>query len=314
MESVLVQTFVKFNRRTPFLKNSRNNSFQSFIDAGLKNNLEVYLSRFDLYDPKRKLIRTAWAHKDRWEKVKDKSVDLVFYRGRNVDAKKIGKRITNLKMNLVNHPEIEQVCDDKIYTNMVFPEFTPKTFLINDHNQLNQALKYITTKKVVLKPRFGSYGKDVMVIDKSKLRNGITKNTLLQEFIESSNGVSKINIKGRHDIRVMMIDGKIDHCYARMPKRGHYLGNMEFGASKRFFPKYKLPADILKKLSLIDKEFKLYKTRIYSADFLMDSNNKAWLIELNSKPDTLHYEGEESLRDKYYFNICQSLKKSIKNI
>ena len=190
----------------------------------------------------------------------------------------------------------------------------PKTFLINNHYELQNSLKNIKTEKIVLKPRYGAYGKGVIIIDKKDLRNGIKKDTVLQEFIDSSKGIDELKIKGYHDLRCIIIDGKIDHCYLRMPKKECLLGNMRYGAKKIRIDNDDLPNIIREKISFIDKKMKVFDNRVYSADFLVDQNRKPWLIELNSKPGTFYYDNALRIRERYHFNLTKSIRNYIDNI
>ena len=315
MNTVFVQTRVSFDHRKPFLNYRRNESFSSLIERGKKNDLNVILSRINFYNKNKKTIRMGWTIENgKWKKVKDQKFDIAFYRGKNKEALKFAKYIKKLNYPLLNHYRLENICNDKILTNIIFSNLTPKTFLINNHYELHKSLKLIKTDKVVLKPRYGAYGKGVIIINKKDLKNGIRKDTVLQEFIDSSNGIKELNFNGYHDLRCMIIDGNIDHCYVRLPRRNSLLANARLGAKKFYIDNEDLPNYILQKIRFIDSKLKLFGTRIYSADFLVDENKKPWLIELNSKPGTFYYDNALRIRDRYHFNLGKSLKNYIDNI
>ena len=315
MDSIFVQTRVSFDRVKPFFEQRRNESFASLAKQAEKNDLNLILSRISFYNKNKKGLSIGWIFEnDKWKKVKDQKFNLVFYRGKNKEALKFARRIRKLNYSLRNHYKLENICNDKILTSTVFPRLMPKTFLINNHYELQKSLKLIKSEKIVLKPRFGAYGKNVIIIDKKDLRNGIKKDTVLQEFIDSSNGIKELNFKGYHDLRCIIIDGKIDHCYLRLPRKDSFLGNMSHGAKKFYVDEDDLPFYIMKKIEFIDRKMKLFGTRVYSADFLVDKNKRPWLIELNSKPGTFYYDNALRIRDKYHFNLTKSLKDFIDSV
>ena len=315
MDSVFIQTRVSFDRNKPFFEDRRNESFAGLIEQARKNDLNVFLSGINLYNKNKENVNIGWIFEnEKWFKVKNQKFDLIFYRGKNKEALKFAKYIKKLNYPLLNHYRLENICNDKILTNIIFPNLTPKTFLINNHYDLQRSLKLIKTDKVVLKPRYGAYGKGVIIINKKDLKNGIKKDTVLQEFIDSSNGIKELRLKSYHDLRCMIIDGKIDHCYVRLPRRNSLLANARLGAKKFYINNEDLPSYILQKIKFIDSKMKLFGTRIYSADFLVDENKKPWLIELNSKPGTFYYDNALRIRNKYHFNLGKSLKNYIDNI
>ena len=311
MKSVLVVTFPKFNRSEPFIKSRRNNSFSDLLVQANKIGMSMCLSRFEDINPKTKVVVRAWVYDKAWKKIFNQRFDLVLYRGKNATFHYVDAILNKYNLPVINHPKIETLCDDKLYTSLVFPEIMPTTFLINNHYESLNALYFIKTNKVVLKPRFGSDGKGVLIMDKSRLRNGIPRDTLIQEFVDSSHGYRKLGVKGYHDIRVIIINGKINHCYVRVPPPGSLLSNASRGGKKYYFPNEKLPASIQKIVRYIDQKLKDFPVRTYSADFMFDENKKPWLIEMNSKPGTLYYDGAEGIREKFHGDICRSLKRAL---
>ena len=308
MDSVFIQSFIKFNRGAPFANEKRNEVFSLLLKTGIKHNCQAYLSRYEYYNKRSRKLRKAWTFEEgRWKQVKDKKVNLFYYHGKTrgiVEECRKMQKIINLPT--IYHLELEQVCDDKLLTYNIFPELSPKTFMVNDFYELQRIIHYVKSKKVVLKPRFGSNGRGIVILNKNKLRNGIKKDTIVQEFVDSSNGV--LDVKKTHDLRVIIIDGKINHAYIRVPKYKNILCNAYLGAKKIFIRNDEIPSSILKRIKKIDSHFKHYGPRIYSTDFAMDENNKPWLIELNSKPGMMYYDDAPKLRIKYYNKLYQAIK------
>jgi len=312
MDSVFVHAAPNFNRDKPFINEQLNEVFSYFLNEGSRLGLTVYLSKIGKYNPLKHSLRKAWVYEDyKWKLLKHKKSNLMYYRGKNMDSLGISEKAMQYGLKMVNHPELEVLCDDKVVTSMRFPEISPKTFLVNSITQLQKALYFIPSRKVVLKPRFGSFGNNVVIMDKHKLRGSITRNTLLQEFIDTSSGIKQFNFSGYHDLRVMIIDGKIDHAYVRIAPKGSYTANMTRGATKKYIPSEDLPNSVLNLIRHIDSEVKHCGARIYSADFMFDSEQKPWLVEMNSKPGTMYYDNEPKLRQRYYRNIFKCLKRAL---
>lgn len=311
MKSLFVHSFVKFNRDHPFANSRRNEAFALLLTRGKKHGYKVYLSRYDYYNKRSRKLRKAWIFTEEgWKRVKDKKVDLFYYHGKTKDIHSEAKKVEKLcNLPILNHLELELVCDDKLLTFNIFPDLVPKTFLVNDFYELQRVLHYVKTDKIVLKPRDGSNGNGILIMEKKKLRNGIKKNTVVQAFVDSSKGIC--GIKKRHDLRVVVMDGKIDHCYLRIPKNGSLLGNAAQGAKKIFLKKSSLPSSIRKRIKIIDRHFKHYGPRVYTTDFMMDENNKPWLIELNSKPGMLYYDDAPKTRVRYYDHLYQTMNKLV---
>lgn len=311
MKSIFVHAACTFKRERPFFNSKRNKIFPIFLKEGEKKGLNVFISSFNEFNPKNRTVRHAWIFDDCWKIVKNKKVDLMYYHGKNIESEMIGKKAVAEKLKMVNHPHVEVLCDDKAVTSMKFPEISPKTFLVNSATQLQKAIKFIGTNKVVLKPRFGSFGNNVFIVNKHKLHGAIHRDTILQEFIDTSEGIHKLQISGFHDLRIIVVDGKIDHCYVRMAPHGSYTANMTRGAIKHYYDPEDLPRSVLNHVKYIDSEIKHYGSRIYSADFIFDQDQKPWLVEMNSKPGTLYYNDHPEIRLKYYRNIFRSLSKAL---
>lgn len=311
MLNIFVNSIASFNRNKekPFFNDLRNNVFSILLSQAEKHNVNLFLSNIKEYDQRKKELKKAWIFtNNKWETVSNQKVNLMYYHAKNEPSYEICSKIN---LNVVNRPDFELLCDDKLKCYTSFPEITPKSFLINNHNELAKALKFIQTEKVVLKPRFGSYGKGVIIINKKDLRNGITKNTILQEFVDSSDGLSGMGIKQTHDLRVVVINGRVDHCYARIPKNNSLISNVTRGASKVYFNPSEIHSKIKLLLKKIDKSVSDFYPRIYSADFMMDNNKNCWLVEMNSKPGTLYYNDKPKIRERYYSNVVKSLKSSV---
>jgi glutathione synthase/RimK-type ligase-like ATP-grasp enzyme len=308
--SIFVHCSTKFNRDAPFLLERWNEGFASLSKLGEKVGFEVYFSRYPFYDRKDKQLRRAWVYDGKWKKTKNKKVDLLYFRGQNAEVPKIGQQIEEqVNLPIINNLELEYVCDDKLLTHNIFPNLVPKTFLVNDSYTVQRVLNYIPSDYIVLKPRYGSFGRGVVILHKKDFVNGVSKDMVIQEFVNTSEGI--LNVKKVHDFRTIIVDGKIDHCYLRIPKKGSLICNTAAGGKKIFIDPEDIPSRVIRKIKAIDAKFKHYGPRIYSIDLIQDQDKKIRLLELNSKPGTFYYDNSKRIRERFYRNTFKAMEKML---
>lgn len=307
--AIFVNCSTKFNRDAPFVAARSNEAYAALSKLGKKNGFRFYFSRYPFFDKEDQKLRRAWSYDGKqWKKVRGKKVDILYCRGSNSQFAK-ESHIIEEKVNLptINSFELQHVCNDKLLTYNIFPDLVPKTFLINDSYELHRVLNHIPSDIVVIKPRYGSFGRGVMIIPKKELKNGISKDTVIQEFVDTSKGM--MGIEAVHDLRCMIVDGKVDHVYLRIPKRGSLISNSDRGGRKVFLDPSDLTLKIMRKIKMIDNHFKPYGPRIYSIDLMQGNDGKIWLLELNSKPGVYYYEGSKKIRKNFYNNAFAAMKK-----
>lgn len=310
MENIFLHNhLVRFNKPKPFKKRRRMKSYNDFISVSNKLGINLFISKYKFYSPTKKMLRKAWVFdNEEWKLVKNKKVDTVVYHGRtkNIysEIKKMDKKIN---LPIVNNLDLEVVCDDKLLTHILFPELVPKTLLINDHYQLFKVLRHIKSDYVVLKPRFGSMGRNVRIIHKKQLLNGIRKDTVIQEFIDSRQGIPELNIPGVHDMRLVVINGKVDHAYVREPKDNSLLSNASLGATKKFIETEDIPSKIIRVAKKVDSVLTDFKPRVYSTDVMVNPEGQAKVVELNSKPGTLYYDDALDVRKRFFKNELKAI-------
>ena len=262
----------------------------------------------------------AWIYKkNRWVKVHNQEVGLVYSRfaktmflGNKENPKAVSFKYRMIeKVTLLNHPLIDRFCWDKRIVSEMFPELTPKTFLINTLRGLKAVLPELKSKKIVLKPRFGTMGQNVIITDKDNLPETIEENTIVQEFIDTSEGIKGLT-KGYHDLRLIIADGRIDHAHIRVPKKGLLTANVALGGKKVFIKNEQIPKKAASIARKIDRLFRDYRPRVYSIDFLMDKNQKPYIVECNSQPMIDKYAFGKYADLSFYDRLFEVMKRSIK--
>ena len=179
----------------------------------------------------------------------------------------------------------------------------PQTFLVNSLKELKEEVKNIKSDKIVIKPRFGLRGIGVELYSKDKLPSEVDKDTIVQEFIELK------KMGGRsYDLRLMMINNRLDHAYYRLAPKGSFKANCTLGAQKKNVNIESLPAEVWAIAGMIDRKLERFYPRIYSIDLIRDKLGKYYILELESMPGFYHYTGAQAkFRKNYLNNIFKSL-------
>ncbi len=310
MNSVFIHGLAQFTTKAPFLNDRRNASFATFLEAGADNDLDVCLSHIDYYSRSQRAISRAWVYRDGWKLVKNKKVALCYYHGR---TSRIYRELSMLKERLnipiINHADLEMICDDKLLTYKLFPEFVPPLFPLTSAAHLQYALRLLQSEHVVVKPRFGSEGRGVFILKKRQLLDALPRTMLAQEFVDSSAGI--LGVRSVHDFRILMVNGVIDHAYIRVPRGDSLICNSHQGGKKIFVDLEDIPSEAVAITRRVDGALSHYGTRVYTADFMRDHNGRYWVIELNSKPGTAYYDGNERVRYAFYSRVARAVKETL---
>ena len=286
--------------------------------TGEQSNIKFIKTSYDWYNPKTNKFSKGWTYDENlgWAKLeKEFEADVIF--DKMPDTKKIMqyRRIFARRKMLFNPYYIEKVCTDKYETYKIFRALSPRTFKIRNKTELKEYLNKIRTDKVVYKPTKGSSARAIIICDKEDLLGKvreINEEKILQEFVESHDN-KRIRIHhGVFDLRVVLSQGKIIDSYIRASKNKNILmSNTALGGKMIFIHKDQIPKKIIKDLNTIEKEFKHYKSRLYTADFVIDKNNRVWLIELNDKPGIFLQKSSyawKKRRDKIAVAIIKNMK------
>jgi len=213
---------------------------------------------------------------------------------------------------IINHPDLDELCVDKVATAKLFPKMSPCTLALDSFDQLNSIIKKWQLKKedkIVLKKNFQTSGRGIHIIPVGKISKKLYrdwKDILIQEFIDSTRGIPEI-VKGLHDIRIVTLNGKIINSFFRTPKKGSFLANVALGGTEHPVNINKLPVDLVKKTKIINLALKKYRPSLFSCDF-MNSKNSYKLVELNSRPGLID-PGLSPFYQQFYDELIKLLVK-----
>jgi glutathione synthase/RimK-type ligase-like ATP-grasp enzyme len=316
--AVLFTDSISCDNKAAFSSRYWSRVHSTFSKKALEHGLRLFFAPY--YEYKDGKLKRSWTYKNKkWIKVKEQEIDMIysrFARTMFMDNKENQKAIAFKykmaeKVTVLNHPLIDKFCWDKRIISDLFPEYTPKTFLINTTRGLRAVLPAIKSEKIVLKPRYGTLGENVIITDRNNLPEAIGKNTLVQEFIDTSAGIKDI-VKGYHDLRLIIANGKIDHSHIRIPKKGLLAANVALGGKKIFIENSQIPKKAVQIAKKIDRLFKSCRPRLYSVDFLIDKNQKPYIVECNSQPMIDKYAFGKYAHLDFYDRILEVMRKGIK--
>lgn len=201
-------------------------------------------------------------------------------------------------LNVFNSAEFTQLGRNKYSQSEVTKDFSPKTILVSRKEEVSEALAKIKTERVVVKPLDGYGGNGVIITDKSQVS---IENfpVIMQEFIESESGVNGL-VNGRHDVRLIILDGEIVLGAVRQPAEGSFLANVHQGGSYREMKVEEVPASLLEFAKPICEIYDRLGGIFYSIDFMFDGN-KWYLIEMNEMPGLPDLTVKENRSAKYFF-------------
>ena len=304
-----------FEKAAHYSSKSLHDAYGILFKNGDERNLHFVQSNFDWYDKKKRIFKKGWAFdkKQGWFQVFNIKANFVFDKSPLSRKYLPYKKYFSKKKMMINHLFIEKLCSDKLMTYKLFKSFVPMTVKVNNEKQFLRKLKKIRTEKIVVKPEFGSSAVGVQILNKRDAMitpPEIKKDYILQEFVDCKK-MKKFGSYGVFDMRVVAAHGKIIDQLVRVSKKGVLTSNVSTGGKMIFIKRRDIPKEISAKVHSVDRKISKYGPRIYAADFMIDSKNRVWLIELNSKPGFFYYlEYKKYKRLKIFCtNLIEGIKK-----
>lgn len=190
-------------------------------------------------------------------------------------------------LKVVNSREFKELSCDKWAAYKILKDYMPKTLWVGDFKNATNLLDKIKTDNVVLKPFDGLRGKGIFIGKKENLGNFMPKKDgekyILQEFVDTSKGVPNIT-SGRHDLRIVIVNGEVVWCHVRVPKEGTYLANAAQGGNLTEVDYGNVPESVKKIVKEISEKFtKENDNPIFSLDFGINKDGKPLIFEINDQ-------------------------------
>lgn len=282
-----------------FFQKGKNLGFDMFLASGK----ETYLGGLKFKNP------TFFDGKDFIIQEKIITADGIYDRSGGMDfpPKKIDRKVLNCS-------KFKILCNDKNAMYTLLGKYMPKSFEIKSQKKFTEALRnFDESSLIVLKPAKGLGGKGIIIDKKNVLENTILekgKSYVLQEFADTSCGIKGI-AKEKHDLRVVIVEGKIVLSHVRIPKKGSFLANASQGGKIKEVSLDKIPKNVISIVKeiqkIIDKNFGF---PLYSIDFGITPKGPR-VFELN---DQIGFPGDYMKNSKKFINeIMKSLNRLSNN-
>lgn len=212
----------------------------------------------------------------------------------------------------LNTLAFKQLANNKDRTYELLREYMPKTFPIASEQDFNSALTQFRPEEMaVFKPVDSFGGKGVIITEARNMTPTLFvpgKKFILQKFVDTSRGVPGI-ISGRHDLRIIIMNGTPILLQAREPQPGELRANISQGGRCFEFSYEMAPATLR---SIVEKAHPLIDTTFsspfYSIDFGIDTDGTPYIFEIN---DQIGFKGAITgeNRKKFCKNFIDSLEK-----
>lgn len=278
----------------PFGKEWKNKDYAKYTELGEKNQLDIYLGEYRWYEDGK--MKKAWKwNGQEWEKHTNVDINGVYDLFRHDKEKLQVKKQMQQEVGIINHPELTDICQDKLKTYKLFEENIPETKNYTESNLDQMLEKY---DKVVLKPRYGSSGEGIKIISSVSELNEFNpeEDYLVQKFMETD-GADWLGIEGPHDVRIFVINGEIVGSHVRTPGEDSLLSNNALGGDQRYVDVDQIPESAKQIVSKVEDELNKFEPSIYTVDFMFDNQDKPFIVELNSQPGIYYHQ---DVKDKDY--------------
>ena len=212
---------------------------------------------------------------------------------------------------MFNNPLFRTMVNNKLSQYAIFSEFMPKSFVAMDKKDILRVFPKIKSKKIVVKPLYGSGGHGIVIDEKRKaLNKKYQYPVLVQEFIVSEKGIPGFSKKKEiSDLRLVYMNHKLSYALSRIAKKGSLFTNLHQGASGVLVPEKFIPKNVTKIARSIIKKLEMFPKAQYSLDFIFSNSGKAYLVEMNTTQgiDLVTTLGNEKVKKESFEAIINLL-------
>jgi glutathione synthase/RimK-type ligase-like ATP-grasp enzyme len=295
----------------PVKKEALRKSYEILFEMGKKEGLFFAWTSLN-YFKRNSFSAYAYFDGEKWKKKRkplrpDFIIDKSHFKFENFLLKKSFDKAAPL----LNALPASLIASDKFLTHLIFPEFTKRNWLVHNLEEINEALKQIKTRRVVVKSPYGFGGKTVEILSKAQCKKlKLTEPTLFQEFIDSSKGIPGI-VEGMHDFRVICLGSKMVTSYVRTPPKGKLLSNWSGGGSLDYIPLKDVPKKVKAITNSVLKRLELLPNTLYTVDFMYENGKTPYLIEMNNNPTFQIIPGYEKEATHFYKMFIKHVQKFV---
>ncbi|AOV95303.1 hypothetical protein AQV86_05295 [Nanohaloarchaea archaeon SG9] len=276
---------VKFDRGKPFDKQWKNDDYAEYTEMLREHGVDVVCGEYRWYDSGKMEKAFRW-NGEEWEKVEDVQLDGVYDLFRHDREKYELKDEMKSEIGVLNDPEVADLCQDKLKTYRRFPEYIPETRKASKESVEEMLEKH---GKAILKPRYGSSGEDIRVVESMEDYDVMDPDTVIvQSFVDDA-GIPELDVEGPHDLRILVVNDEVVGSYLRIPGEDSVLSNVAQGGSKKYIGLEDVPEKVLSRVQEVADELEDFRPVIYTVDFMI-ADGEPFIVELNSQPG-VYYHG-----------------------
>lgn len=261
--------------------------YENLYDLAQEKGFQFYRASIDWYDWDKKLFAHAWTRENgEWVRAHDIAPDVINDKTMVRDTIALMPQLQQLAANhtMVNTPDFSLLANNKLYTSMVFPEFSKPYVLVHSREELARLVAEWAGDRVVLKAAMESQGAAVQIVDREHAAGVDMKFPLLvQEFVDTSAGIPNL-VQGIHDLRLVYFGDSLAYSYLRTPAKGKLVANVAMGGNKILIDNEQVPDSVWPLVETIQTRFSAFPPSIYTIDLMFDAEARPWLVEMNTKP------------------------------
>ena len=299
----------------PFRGKKYQRCYETLYDLARKHELDLYRASYEWYDFKKNIFSHAWTYKKRkWHKVRNLRPHLIYDKAETTPETDYFRENIVRKYKILNNIEFTFLAGHKLFSSLLFPEYTKKCYLAINNKNLQKIGKKIRTRLIVLKPAIGSGGRNIKIMPKRNIsRLDIKEEKLAQEFIDSAYGIEGI-VSGLHDLRLVFVNNNLIYSYVRVPSKGSYLANLAQGGSMFIVKRKNLPNTVFPLIKRVQRTFEVFKRKIYTIDLMFDKSQKPWIVELNTMPGIYFSPDQKKWQSRFYLELIKIFKEEIEEM
>lgn len=292
--AVLWDTEIDMQGEKPFEEEKWNIDYEAFSEKAKDRDVELFLANFREYGQGN--IEEAYVYREgNWERVEEVDIDGIFDKYSADEETQKRKYEIAEEVPILNDPRLEKICKDKLETYQRFPEQVPETRRATGEN-IEEMIE--NEGRAVVKPRYDFGGKGIQILESLEELDPVDpEDHIVQEFVDASQGVPGTEYEGVHDIRSILVSGRLVSGFIRVPDEGLISNVMQGGRMDVFLPN-RYPESAREAIKEVAESLEEYEPSIYAVDLIFDSDGEPRVVELNSKPSLSFHDSEKYREDK----------------
>lgn len=305
-----------WKKTVPISNDGTRLAIQDWMRRAEKAGVSLYRASMKWYDLEKNVFTKGWKFENEtWKKIEDDIfADMVY----DKVLSKYDYSLLQFKLEmsektlLFNSPLFRATFNNKLSQYVMFHEHMPFSQVANNIQELSSAVGKVSSKKVVIKPLYGSGGFGIFIGNKEDFKSNEYKYpVLVQEFIVSEKGVPEFSSGDEvADLRLVYQCGKFAYALSRIAQPGSLFTNLHQGATGKMVPENMIPTNVVQMAEKINEKIAVFSNAQYSLDFIFDNDGKPYFIEMNTTPgiDLVTFLGDEKTKQENFEAIIKLLK------